>query len=118
MDAGDYTTAWVVYSLAALVLAGVCWRALRQLPLKEAAWLLECWLLALLFTPWYVMPDDTIMAPALMVFVMDAVTVSMESAIRALIPLVLALLSGVLVTLVLSVASRVWQRRRNTGTPI
>lgn len=117
MDAGDYTTAWIVYSLAALVLAGVSWRVLRRLPLKEVAWLLECWLLALLFTPWYVLPDDTIMAPALIVFVMDAVTVSVESAIRALIPLVLALLSGVLVTVVLSVVTRLWHRHRNTGTP-
>lgn len=111
MDAGDYRIAWIVYCLAASGLAWLCWLVLRKLGSRGLAWLLQCWLLALLFTPWYVVPDDTLMAPALMVFVMDAITVSGESAVRALVPLIMTLCLGVLVTLVLLVARGFWRRR-------
>jgi flagellar biosynthesis/type III secretory pathway M-ring protein FliF/YscJ len=43
---------------------------------------------------------------------MDAITVSRESAIRALIPLVIALLGGVVLTLALSVGYRLLRRRK------
>lgn len=112
MEPGDYTMAWVVYSVAALVFAWLCWRVLRKLPWRELAWLLQCWVLALLFTPSYVTSGESLMAPALLVFVMDAITVSRDAAIRSLIPLVMALAAGVLVTVVLSLVVRVWERRR------
>src|SRR5690606_9143803 len=70
MDAVDYRIAWIVYCLAAAGLTWLCWVVLRKLRSRGLAHLLQCWLLALLFTPWYVVPDDTLMAPALMVFVM------------------------------------------------
>lgn len=111
MEAGDYRIAWIVYCLAATGLAWLCWLVLRKLRSRGFAWLLQCWLLALLFTPWYVVPDDTVMAPALMVFVMDSITVSAESAVRALVPLIMALFLGVLVTLVLLVGRRLLRRR-------
>ena len=113
MDAGDYRIAWGVYCLAALGLAWLCWLVLRKLRSRGLAWLLQCWLLALLFTPWYVVPDDTVLAPALIVFVMDAITVSGESAVRALVPLIMMLFLGVLLTLVLLVARRLWRRRQS-----
>lgn len=111
MDAGDYRIAWIVYCVAAAGLAWLCWLVLRKLRSRRLAWLLQCWLLALLFTPWYVVPDDTVMAPALIVFVMDAITVSVESAVRALVPLIMTLFLGLLLTLVLLVGRRVLRRR-------
>ena len=111
MEAGDYTTAWVVYGLAGIVLAVLSWMQLRKLRPRELGWLLQFWFMALMFTPWYVEEGGTVRAPALIIFVMDAVTVSREAAIRALIPLVMALLLGVLLTIALSVGYLLLRRR-------
>jgi hypothetical protein len=112
MEARDYTTAWVVYLLAGVVLALLSWRLLHRLRPRELGWLLQSWFMALMFTPWYVDEGGTVRAPALIIFVMDAITVSRDSAIRALIPLVLSLLLGLVVTVVLSVGYRLLRRRK------
>jgi hypothetical protein len=112
MEAGDYTTAWVVYGLAGIVLATLAWMQLRKLRPRELGWLLQFWFMALMFTPWEVDVGGEVQAPALIIFVMDAITVSRESAIRALIPLVMALLSGLLLTVLLSVGYRILRRRK------
>jgi hypothetical protein len=114
MESGDYTIAWVVYGLAAAGFSWLCWRVLRRFRSRGLAWLLQSWVLALLFTPWYVQPDDTLMAPALIVFGMDAITVGPESAIRALVPLIMSLLLGLLLTVVMLVVSSLWRRRRSS----
>lgn len=113
MEAGDYTTAWVVYGLAGVVLAILSWTQLRKLRPRELGWLLQFWFMALMFTPWAVEEGGTVRAPALIIFVMDAITVSREAAIRALIPLVMTLLLGVLVTIALSVGYRLLRRRKS-----
>jgi len=113
MEAGDYTNAWIVYSVAGVVLAALVWMQLRKLRPRELGWLLQCWLLALMFTPWEVEVGGEVRAPALMILVMDAITESPELALRALIPLILALMLGVLVTLLLSVGYRLLRRRKS-----
>lgn len=112
MEAADYRIAWIVYCLAAAGFSWLCWLVLRRLRSRGFAWLLQFWLMALLFTPWYVEPDDTLMAPALIVFAMDAITVSSESAVRALVPLIMALFLGIVLTVVLVVVSGIRRRRR------
>lgn len=111
MEAGDYTSAWVVYGLAGVVLSWLVWTQLRKLRPRELGWLLQFWFLALAFTPWEVEPGGAVRAPALLIVVMDAITVSQESAIRALIPLVIALLAGLVATLLLSFGYRLLRRR-------
>lgn len=112
MDANDYITAWLVYLGAALVLSVLGWRLLRRLRPRELGWLLQCWLLALLFTPWYVLEDQDILAPALIVFALDTITIAPVAGIRALTPLVLALLAGLLLAALLGVVYRI---RRHGG---
>jgi len=111
MDSGGYNLAWTVYCVAGVVLSYLCWIVLRKISFRELGWLLQFWLLALLFTPWYVLPDEDVMAPALMIFVMDAITVDMTSAIRALIPLIMAMLLGILLTAVMSIVYRFRRRK-------
>lgn len=111
MEQGDYITAWVAYLLAAAVFSVLAWRLLRRLPWRELAYLLECWLLALLLTPWYVLPDQDILAPALIVFVLDTITIEPVAGIRALIPLILMLFVMMVVALLLSVLYRLRRRR-------
>ena len=111
MEAADYRLAWIVYVIAGLVVAFMCWRVLYKYVLRELAYFLECVLLALMFTPAYVLQDQPIMAPALIVFVMDAITIEPTAGIRALIPLVLALMAALLIAVVMSLVYR-WRLRR------
>ncbi|HEY0960813.1 MAG TPA: hypothetical protein VGE69_00475 [Pseudomonadales bacterium] len=118
MEQGDYIAAWTAYLIAALVFSVLAWRVLRKLPWRELAYLLECWLLALLFTPWYVLDGQDILAPALMVLALDVLTVEPAAGIRALVPLVLALALAMIVTGLLSVWHRVRLRKaRAAATP-
>jgi len=112
MEAGDYTNAWVVYGLAGMVLAWLAWTQLRRLRPRELGWLLQLWFMALMFTPADVDLGGSVRAPALIIVVMDAITVSREAAIRVLIPLVIALLAGLLLTLLLGIGYRLLRRRR------
>lgn len=114
MEAADYRLAWIIYIAAGLLVAFMCWRVLQKYLLRELAYLLECVLLALMFTPAYVLQDQTIMAPALMVFIMDSITIEPKAGIRALIPLVLALIAALLVSVALSLVYR-WRQRRQAA---
>lgn len=51
---------------------------------------------AVIFTPWYSNPQDTLMAPALMVAALDTMTLGAEAAFRSVVPLILALLFALL----------------------
>jgi hypothetical protein len=112
MESGDYATAWVVYLVASGVLAFLCWRVFRRYLMRELAYLLQCWLLAILLTPWYVLPEESVMAPAFIVFMMDAITIAPVAGIRALIPLVMAMFVMLVVAIALSVVYRIRRRRQ------
>lgn len=89
----------------------LAWRVLRRLPWRELAYVLECWLLALLFTPWWVLDGQDILAPALMVLALDLVTIGPAAGVRALVPLVMTLFLALIVAVLLSVGYRVRRRR-------
>jgi branched-subunit amino acid ABC-type transport system permease component len=113
MEAEDYRLAWIVYVCAGVVLNLLIWRTLERHLLRDFAYLVQCVLLALVFTPFWVLEDGSqrVMAPALIVFLMDAITLEPKAGIRALIPLVLSLAVALLVALLLSATHR-WRRRR------
>jgi hypothetical protein len=111
MEQSDYVAAWTAYLIAAVAFSALSWRVLRRMRWREFAYVLECWLLALLFTPWYVMDDQNILAPALMVFALDIVTVEPAAGVRALVPLVMTLFLGLIAAGLLSVFHRMRQRK-------
>ena len=110
MDTSDYAVAWIIYALAGAVFGVLAWRVLHRYVPRTLAYFLECMLLALMFTPAYVLPDQGIMAPALMVVALDTLTLGPKAAIGALIPLVLALLLALAVATTLSVVDRMRRR--------
>lgn len=110
MDQNDYITAWLIYLGAALVMSGLCWRFFRRFLPRELAYLLQCWVVAVLVTPWYVMDGQDIMAPAFIVFALDVVTIAPVAGVRALTPLVMALVAGLLLAVALSVVYRIRRR--------
>lgn len=111
MDPGNYTLAWSLYVGAGIVFGLLSWRVLRRYLWRELAYLLQCWLLALMFVPAPVLPDQPTLAPALIVFAMDTITIEATAGIGALTRLVMGLAAGLLAALVLSVIYRVRRRR-------
>jgi len=111
METQDYIVAWLVYLLAGIAFSFISWKVMKKFLWRELAYLLQSLLLAIIFTPWYVLPEDEILAPALIVFMLDLITVDINTSIRALIPLVMAMLFGIIVSIILSVIYRI--RRKN-----
>ena len=115
MDSQDYYIAWSIYLTAGVVFSLISWKVMKRYFWREMAYLLESLLLAVIFTPWYVLPEEEILAPALIVFMLDLITADLTTSIRALIPLVMAMLFGVIVTLVLSVIYRIKRRGQTSA---
>lgn len=115
MNSQDYYIAWSIYLTAGVVFSLISWKLMKRYFWREMAYLLESLLLAIIFTPWYVLPEEEILAPALIVFMLDLITVDLTTSIRALIPLVMAMLFGIIVTLVLSIIYRIKRRGQTSA---
>ncbi|HWK52972.1 MAG TPA: hypothetical protein VNR18_01275 [Hyphomicrobiales bacterium] len=111
MDPASYKLAWGIYLGAGLIFSVLSWRMLSRYLWRELAYLLQCWLLALIFVPAPVIPDEPVLAPALIVFAMDTLTIEAAAGIGALTRLVMGLAAGLLATLLLSIFYRVNRRR-------
>ncbi len=112
MEPGEYYSAWGVYLVTGIAFSVISWKVLKPMLWRELAYLLQCLLLAIIFTPWYVLPEEELLAPAVIIFMLDLVTIDATTSIRALIPLVMAMLTGVIVTIILSVIYRIRRRRQ------
>ena len=98
MDAiGNYWFFWALYLAAAVVFTALFWRLTRFQHGIWRSYSLRAVAIAVIFTPWYSNPQDSIMAPALMVATLDAITIGGSAAFRSFVPLVLAVLFGLLV---------------------
>lgn len=107
METFDYTFAWIVYLVAAFPLCFIVWKFLKRKLWRGLAYFLQGLLLSLVFTPWYVLADQEILAPAAIIFMMDSITISPEEGIRALIPLVMTMLLAVIISIVMTIVYRV-----------
>ena len=115
MDSQDYYIAWSIYLTAGVVFSLISWKVMKRYFWREMTYLLESLLLAIIFTPWYVLPEEEILAPALIVFMLDLITEDLTTSIRALIPLVMAMLFAIIVTLVLSIIYRIKRRGQTSA---
>ena len=90
----NFVLIWAFYLLASGIFYTVYWRLTA---FRRRLWLsysLRALMAALILTPWYANTQDAVMAPALMVTTLDAITIGTEAAVRALVPLLLALLAA------------------------
>lgn len=102
----NYWVIWAVYLAASGLFYRVYWRITA---FRRHLWLsnsLRAVMAALILTPWYANTQGASLAPALMVTVLDAITIGAEAATRALVPLLVALLLAELA------ASTLWLLRR------
>ena len=103
MDAiGNYWFFWTLYLAAAVVFTAVFWRLTGFQYAIWRSYSLRAVALAVIFTPWYSNPQDSIMAPALMVATLDAITIGGSAAFRSFVPLILAILFALFVAGILS----------------
>ena len=93
---GNYWFFWSLYLGAALIFTGIFWRITRFERAIWASYSLRAVAIAVAFTPWYSNSQDSVMAPALMVAALDAITGGFEAAFRSFVPVVLAVLFGLL----------------------
>ena len=112
MDSTEYMIAWSVYLVSGLVFSLVSWKLLKRFLWREVAYLMQSFLMAIIFTPWYVLPEEEILAPAIIVFMLDLITIDVTTSIRALIPLVITIMLGILLTIILSIVYRIRRRRQ------
>ncbi len=106
---GNYWLFWSLYLTAATLFFALFWRLTK---FEKAIWTsysLRAVAAAVIFTPWYSNPQDSLMAPALMVVTLDTITAGTEAAFRSVVPLVLALLFA----LFLAAAISVIKKKRN-----
>ncbi|MCH2355297.1 MAG: hypothetical protein MK319_01265 [Pseudomonadales bacterium] len=95
-SAPNYWVIWSVYLLAAAVFYGIFWQLTRSKTARWGAYVMRGLLAAIILTPWYANPQETVLAPALMVVLMDAITLGGAEAVRALVPLSLAIIISLL----------------------
>jgi hypothetical protein len=93
---GNYWFFWTLYLGAAVLFTGIFWRVTRFKRAIWASYSLRAVAIAVIFTPWYSNSQESVMAPALMVAALDAITGGFEAAFRSLVPLILAVLFGLL----------------------
>ena len=99
---GNYWFFWSLYLGAAVIFTGIFWRVTRFERAIWASYNLRAVAIAVIFTPWYSNSQDSGMAPALMVAALDAITGGFAAAFRSFVPLVLAVLFGLLLAGVMS----------------
>ena len=99
-SAPNYFLIWSAYLLAAAVFYGIFWRFTRLKTARRTFYVMRALLAAIILTPWYVNPQESVLAPALMVVLMDAITLGGSEAVRALVPLSLAIIISLLLAFV------------------
>lgn len=112
LDIYDYILGWAIYIAAGTVCYIIFYRATGIIRFKPIANMLRGIMLALMFTPWYVSAEGDLMAPAIIVMMLDMVTMGGTSFVRAMVPLVLSLVVAVLIGLSTGLIKKVFSRPR------
>ncbi|MDP2379464.1 MAG: hypothetical protein Q8M35_03055 [Pseudohongiella sp.] len=108
-----YLTSWAIYLIAGTLCYVLFYKATGVIGFKPLANTLRAIMLVLIYTPWYVAADKDLMAPAVMVIMLDLITVGGDSFIRAMVPLLLALAAAVLLVWIVGIASAMFRKKQN-----
>ena len=82
----------MIYGIAAAVFYAIFWQITRFPKLVGVSYCLRAVVLALIITPWYVSDQGNLLAPAVIIVVMDAITIGGDAAVRAFVPLFLSMI--------------------------
>jgi len=112
METIDYIVAWLIYLMAALAMSFLFWKVVKKILWVDLAYVMQVTFMAVIFTPWYVEADGNVLAPAIIIFVMDIVTIETVAGIRSLVPIAMAILLSTIITMVGIASYRVRKVRR------
>jgi len=101
-----YLTSWAIYLAAGTLCYVLFYRATRGFRPKLIANLLRGIMIALIYTPWTVAPDQDLMAPAVIVIPLDMITQGADAFVRGMVPLLLSTMLAVVVVLALHLFGR------------
>jgi energy-coupling factor transporter transmembrane protein EcfT len=112
METVDYILAWLVYLIASVAMSFLFWKIIKKIFWTDLAYVMQVTFMAIIFTPWYVEADGNVLAPAIIIFVMDIVTIETVAGIRSLVPIAMAILLSTIITMVGIATYRVRKVRR------
>jgi len=81
----------LIYVAAAVVFFLLLWRLISFLKFELLIYMLRGLLASLIFTPWFINLQETTLAPALMIAMLDMITLGFEEVFRAGVPLFLSI---------------------------
>jgi hypothetical protein len=100
MDATtNFWLIWLIYLGASVIFYALFWKYINLLTQKFIVFILRGLVAALIFTPWFVNIQGSIMAPALMVVMLDLITIGPGEIARAGVPLFLSILTMEIVSM-------------------
>jgi len=111
LDIYGYLTAWAVYLIAGTFCYVLFYKATGVIGWKPVANTLRGIMIALIYTPWFVAADQDLMAPAVIVILLDLITVGGDAFIRAMVPLMLSVIAAILIALTLGLIARMFRTR-------
>ncbi len=86
----NFWVIWFFYLVAASLFYLLFWIYIKLIPQKLLVFVLRGIVSALIFTPWFVNIQGSVMAPALMIVTLDLITIGPLESARAGVPLLLS----------------------------
>ena len=106
----SYFLLWCLYIVAGLSFYSFLWWLTRSRSIKFLNYSVRGIMAAVIFTPWPANIYGDTLAPALMVFVLDLITIGGDSVARAAVPLLLTIIISELIAIGLF-----WKNRRRVA---
>ena len=103
----NYWLIWVFYIMASTIFYGFVWRLTQPYIVKWSIYSLRAITAAIIFTPWPANIQGDTLAPALMVLVLDSITLGGGAVMRAGVPLLLVIIVSELIA-----TGLYWLRKR------
>ncbi len=92
----NYWVIWVIYLTVSSLLFALFWWLTQFKKMLWAAYCFRAVIAAIILTPWYATGFGTALAPAWIIILLDVITIGSDAAVRATIPLILAIISSVI----------------------
>jgi hypothetical protein len=110
VDIYGYLASWAIYLIAGTACFVLFYKATGIIGFKPLANTFRAIMLVLIYTPWFVAAEKDLMAPAIMVMLLDLITIGGNSFVRAMVPLLVALSAAVVMVWIVGIASAILRR--------
>ena len=102
----NYWLIWFLYTSAGVIFYAMLWWLTSSRSVKWGNYSLRAMAAAIIFTPWYANTQGAALAPALMVFLLDFITIGSTASLRAATPLFVVIILTQLISTILYLSRR------------